>query len=165
VGIITTPGGLAVTSTDACNELGLEIPQLSIKTRRELAAIAESVGTSVTNPVDLGLIAALSPDHYIKNAIRIVAKDPNIDMILTAFTGPPFDDDVRDRKVADILLEAIAVGGKPTVICGATPQGWPRGELRFLAQSNVPVYPEPKRAAYALAKLAQYSEFLRSARA
>ncbi len=166
VGIITTPGGLAVTSTDACNELGLEIPQLSAKTQKELAAaIAESVGTSVTNPVDLGLLAALSPDTYIKNAIRIVAKDPNIDMILTAFTGPPFDDDVRDRKVADILLKAIADGGKPTVICGATPQGWPRGELRFLAQSNVPVYPEPKRAAYALAKLTQYSEFLKSARA
>jgi acetyl-CoA synthetase (ADP-forming) len=165
VGIITTPGGLAVTSTDACNELGLEIPQLSAKTQKELAAvIAESVGTSVTNPVDLGLIAALSPDNYIKNAISIVAKDPNIDMILTAFTGPPFDDDVRDRRVADILLKAIADGGKPAVICGATPQGWPRGELRFLAQSNVPVYPEPKRAAYALAKLVQYSEFLRSVR-
>ena len=164
VGIITTPGGLAVTATDACNELGLEIPQLSAKTRKELAGVAESVGTSVNNPVDLGLIAALAPEHYIKNAIRIVAKDPNIDMILAAFTGPPFDDDVKDKKVADILLKEIRDGGKPTVICGATPQGWPRGELRFLAQSNVPVYPEPRRAAYALAKLTQYSEFLKSAR-
>jgi len=164
VGIITTPGGLAVTSTDACNELGLEIPQLAAKTQKELAAIAESVGTSVSNPVDLGLIAALAPDNYIKNAIRIVAKDPNIDMILAAFTGPPFDDDEHDKKVADILLREIADGGKPTVICGATPQGWPRGELRFLSQSSVPVYPEPRRAAYALSKLVQYSEFLRSAR-
>jgi len=162
VGIITTPGGLAVTSTDACNELGLEIPQLSAKTQKELAGIAESVGTSVNNPVDLGLVAALAPEHYIKNAIRIVAKDPNIDMILAAFTGPPFDDDVKDKKVADILLREITAGGKPTVICGATPQGWPKGELRFLAKSNVPVYPEPRRAAYGLAKLTQYSEFLRS---
>ena len=32
----------------------------------------------------------------------------------------------------------------------------------FLAHSNVPVYPEPTRAAYALAKLTEYSEFLRS---
>lgn len=83
-------------------------------------------------------------------------------MMLVAFTGPPFDDDVKDRKVADILLNEIAEGGKPTVICGAIPQGWPRGELRFIEKSNVPVYPEPKRAAYALAKLTQYSEFMRS---
>jgi len=162
VGIITTPGGLAVTATDACNELGLEIPQLSAKTQKGLAGVAESVGTSVTNPVDLGLIAALAPEHYIKEAIRFVARDPNIDMMLVAFTGPPFDDDVRDRKVADILLKEIADGAKPTVICGAIPQGWPKGELRFLAKSNVPVYPEPRRAAYALAKLTYYSEFLRS---
>jgi acyl-CoA synthetase (NDP forming) len=85
-------------------------------------------------------------------------------MMLVAFTGPPFDDDVRDKKVAEILLKEIADGGKPTVICGAIPQGWARGELRFIEKSNVPVYPEPKRAAYALAKLAQYSEFLKSVR-
>jgi acyl-CoA synthetase (NDP forming) len=121
------------------------------------------MGTSVNNPVDLGIIGALAPDHYVKEAIRIVAADPNVDMLIAAFTGPPGDDDSRDRKVADILLSEIAKGGKPTVICGATPQGWPRGELRFLAHSNVPVYPEPRRAAFALAKLAEYSEFLRSA--
>ena len=62
------------------------------------------------------------------------------------------------------LVETIEIeaGGKPAVICGATPQGWPRGELRFLSKSKVPVYPEPRRAAYALAKLAEYSEFLDS---
>ncbi len=162
VGIITTPGGLGVTATDACSQLGLEIPQLTAETRKQLAGVVEPLGTSVNNPVDLGLIAALAPDYYVKESIRIVAKDPNIDMLLTAFTGPPGDDDVRDRKVADLLLSEIAKGGKPTVICGATPQGWPRGELRFLTQSNVPVYPEPRRAAYALAKLTEYSEFLRS---
>jgi acyl-CoA synthetase (NDP forming) len=164
VGIITTPGGLAVTSTDACNQLGLQIPSLEPETRKQLAKVVDSMGTSVNNPVDLGLVGALAPDHYIKNAIRVVAKDPNIDMILAAFTGPPGDDDARDRKVADILLNEIATGGKPTVICGATPQGWPRGELRFLDQSTVPVYPEPRRAAYALAKLTEYSEFTRSIR-
>jgi acyl-CoA synthetase (NDP forming) len=164
VGIITTPGGLAVIATDVCHELGLEIPMLTAKTRRQLAGVAESIGTNVNNPVDLGLLAALAPDHYIKEAIRIVARDPNVDMMLVAFTGPPFDDDVKDKKVAEILLKEIAEGGKPTVICGAIPQGWPRGELRFIEKSCVPVYPEPKRAAYALAKLTQYSEFVRSVR-
>jgi len=164
VGIITTPGGLAVTATDLCNELGLEIPLLTAKTRKQLAGVAESIGTNVNNPVDLGLLAALAPDRYIKEAIRIVARDPNIDMMFVAFTGPPFDDDVRDKRIADLLLKEIADGGKPTVICGAIPTGWPRGELRFIEKSDVPVYPEPRRAVYALSRLAQYSEFVRSAK-
>ncbi len=161
VGIITTPGGLAVTSTDACSQLGLEVPRLAAETQVQLSGVVETMGTSVNNPVDLGLIGALAPDRYMKEAIRIVGRDPNVDMILAAFTGPPFDDDVRDRKVADILISEIEATGKPTVICGATPEGWPRGELRFLAQGKVPVYSEPRRAAFALAKLAEYSEFVR----
>jgi len=160
VGVITTPGGLAVTSTDACSQFGLEVPPLLPETRRELSGIVEYMGTSVNNPVDLGLIGALAPEKYVKEAIRIVARDPNVDMIIAAFTGPPGDDDARDRKVADLLLNEIEAGGKPAVICGATPQGWPRGELRFLSKSRVPVYPEPRRAAFALAKLAEYTEFL-----
>ena len=87
---------------------------------------------------------------------------PNVDMMLVAFTGPPFDDDVRDKKVADLLLKEIAEGGKPTVICGTIPQGWARGELRFMEKSKVPVYSEPRRAAFALSKLVQYSEFVES---
>ena len=162
VGIITTPGGLAVTATDACSQLGLEIPALLPETRRELSGLVEHMGTSVNNPVDLGLIGALAPEKYVKEGIRIVAKDPNVDMIIAAFTGPPGDDDEKDRRVADLIISEIEAGGKPTVICGATPQGWPRGELRFLSKSKVPVYPEPRRAAYALARLAEYSEFLDS---
>jgi acyl-CoA synthetase (NDP forming) len=162
VGIISTPGGLAVTATDACSQLGLEIPSLQASTQKRLTDVVEEIGTSVNNPVDLGLIGALAPEHYVKNAIEIVAGDPNVDMIIAAFTGPPGEDDEKDRKTSDLLINTIAKGGKPTVICGATPQGWPRGELRFLARSSIPVYPEPSRAAYALAKLAEYSEYVSS---
>jgi len=163
VGIITTPGGLGVTATDVCHEFRLEIPTLATKTQKRLAGVAESVGTNITNPVDLGSMAALTPEHYIREAIRFVARDTNVDMLLIAFTGPPFDNDVRDKKVADLLLKEIADGGKPAVICGVVPRGWARGELRFMERSNVPVYSEPRRAAFALSKLAQYSEFVKAA--
>jgi len=163
VGIITTPGGLAVTATDACSQLGLETPGLLPESRRRLAEVVEEVGTSVNNPVDVGMIGALSPERYLKESIGIVGRDPNIDMLLIAFTGPPGDDDEKDRRVADILLAEIAAAGKPAAICGVTPQGWPKGELRFLAHSEVPFYTEPRRAAYALARLTEYGEFLRSA--
>ena len=69
--------GLAVTATDACSQFGLEVPSLLPETREQLAAVVEHLGTSVNNPVDLGLIGALAPERYMKEAIRIVAKDPN----------------------------------------------------------------------------------------
>jgi acyl-CoA synthetase (NDP forming) len=162
VGIISTPGGLAVLSTDACSNLELKVPSLSPNTQKQLADVVETLGTSVNNPVDLGLISALMPGHYFTETIRIVVKDPNIDMLLAAFTGPADDDDARDKNVAELIINEIDSGGKPTVICDATPEGWPKGQLRFLAGSRVPVYPEPKRAAYALNKLVEYSEFLSS---
>ncbi len=165
VGIITTPGGLAVTCTDACSQLGLEVPRLTEESQRQLAEIVEEVGTSVNNPVDVGMIGALSPEHYMKECIRIVGNDPNVDMLLPAFTGPPGDDDEKDKRTCDILVNEIEATGKPAVICGAIPQGWPRGEFRFLVNSTVPVYPDPRRAAQALAKLVEYSEFLASAQA
>ncbi len=164
VGIIATPGGLAVTCADACSRAGLQVPQLAPETSARLAEIVEEVGTSVNNPADVGMVGALAPEHYLKEAIRIVGSDPGIDMLIVAFTGPPYDDDEKDRRTTEILFDQIAAVGKPTVICGAVPKGWPRGEFRFMTGASVPVYPDPRRAAQALAKLAGYSEFLRSAR-
>lgn len=165
VGIITSPGGLAVTTADACSKLGLQVPQLSSGSQRELADLVGTLGTNLRNPVDLGPMGALAIDRYLKEALRIVARDPSIDMVLTGIIGPPIFDDSRDREVADMLLAEVTAAGKPAVFSGASLQGWDRGELKFLAQSNVPVYPEGRRAAYALSKLAEYSEYVSSVEA
>jgi acetyl-CoA synthetase (ADP-forming) len=163
VAVITAPGGIAVTATDACIKLGLELPRLSEQTRALLANLIGTLGTNLKNPVDLGPMGAMAAENYVKEAMRIVARDENIDMLLVSFIGPRTTDDVKDAKSAEALLAAIKEGGKPTVFSGASLQGWDRGELKFLRQSNVPVYPEARRAAFALSRLAEYSEFARSA--
>jgi acyl-CoA synthetase (NDP forming) len=161
VGVIAAPGGIAVSSADACSKLGLELPKLSAGTQQQLANLVGTRGTNLKNPVDLGPMGAMAADNYVKEAMRIVAGDQNIDMLLVSFIGPRTTDDAKDAKSAEALLAAIKEGSKPTVFSGASLQGWDRGELKFLRQSNVPVYPEARRAAYALAKLAEYSEFIR----
>ena len=161
VAVITAPGGIAVTSADACIKLGLELPRLSEETKTQLEKLVGTLGTNLNNPVDLGPMGAMAADHYVKEAMQIVARDRYIDMLLVSFIGPRTTDDAKDAKSAEELLAAIKEGGKPTVFSGASLQGWDRGELKFLRQSNVPVYPEARRAAYALAKLAEYSEFSR----
>ena len=164
VGIISVPGGLAVACTDACIEMGLEVPRLSPETRKRLAGVVESVGTSINNPVDLGPSAPYRPDYYVKESFAIVAGDPNVDMILMALPGMALKlDESRDRVVADLLIKQIAAASKPTVICSSKVQGWDGGEMKYLAESNLPVFPDVKRTVRVLAKLAEYGEFLKSA--
>ena len=163
VSVITAPGGIAVTAADACIRLGLEMPRLSEETRAKLANLIGTLGTNLKNPVDLGPMGAMAAEKYVKEAMCIVAGDENIDMLLVSFIGPRTTDEVKDGKSAEALLSAIKEGGKPTVFSGASLMGWDRGELKFLRQNNVPVYPEARRAAFALSRLAQYSEFSRSA--
>jgi len=163
VSVITAPGGIAVTAADACIRLGLEMPRLSEETRARLANLIGILGTNLKNPVDLGPMGAMAAEKYVKEAMCIVAGDENIDMLLVSFIGPRTTDEVKDGKSAEALFSAIREGGKPTVFSGASLMGWDRGELKFLRQNNVPVYPEARRAAFALSRLAQYSEFSRSA--
>lgn len=162
VGVIAAPGGIAVSAADACSKLGLELPRLSSETQQQLASLVGTRGTNLKNPVDLGPMGAMAADRYVKDAIQIVAKDPSIDMLLVSFIGPKTSDEAKDAKSTEGLLNAVRQGGKPTVFSGASLQGWDRGELKFLQQDSVPVYPEARRAAYALARLAEYSEFTRN---
>jgi acetyl-CoA synthetase (ADP-forming) len=161
VGLIAAPGGIAVSAADACSKLGLELPKLSMEAQQQLANFVGTLGTNLKNPVDLGPMGAMAAERYVKDAIQIVAKDPSIDMLLVSFIGPRTSDEVKDARAAEGLLNAVREGGKPTVFSAASLQGWDRGELKFLRQDNVPVYPEARRAAYALARLAEYSEFVR----
>jgi acyl-CoA synthetase (NDP forming) len=161
VGVIAAPGGIAVSAADACSKLGLELPKLSRKTRKQLADLIGTLGTNLRNPVDLGPMGAMAAERYVKDVIQIVAKDPSIDVLLVSFIGPRTSDEAKEAKSAEGLLNAVRQGGKPTVFSGASLQGWDRGELKFLRQDSVPVYPEARRGAYALARLAEYSEFAR----
>jgi acyl-CoA synthetase (NDP forming) len=71
VAIITNSGGPAILATDACIELGLQIPTLSDETQARIRA-AVAPEASVTNPVDM--IATAAGRNEV--AIRAVAGDP-----------------------------------------------------------------------------------------
>ncbi|MBE0480142.1 MAG: CoA-binding protein [Dehalococcoidia bacterium] len=159
VAVVTAPGGLAVTASDACQKLGLELPRLTRRTRGALASLVGGLGTNVDNPIDLGPMGAMAAAYYVGEAVKLAIRDPNIDMLLTAYIGPPTFDEAKDRETAEDFVREIGAVGKPAVFSGASLQGWDRGELKFLAENRIPVYPEATRAARALARLVEYSEF------
>ncbi len=81
VAIISGPGGPAVSSADACENVGLQLATLNPETKQELAKIIPEFGTSVQNPVDLSLAVAFDTELNHK-AAGIVGKDKNVDLLL-----------------------------------------------------------------------------------
>lgn len=152
VAIITGPGGPAVGTTDACLEMGLEVPRLSEHTKEMLRTAMPPVGTSAENPVDLSMATLVAHDIY-GEVIRILAREENVDMLLVIGSGgEQFDSSIR---------EAMRDIGKPMVVAVIMPLESLIQDCKSLMGSGIPVYPDPVRAARALAKLADYAEFRR----
>jgi acyl-CoA synthetase (NDP forming) len=81
IAILAGPGGPAVSASDACEENGLELPRLGSGTQEVLRGIIPPAGTSVRNPVDMGLVMLGAAEMYHR-VTETVALDPNVDAIL-----------------------------------------------------------------------------------
>ena len=152
VAIMSGPGSTAVATTDSCAELGLEVPRLSARTVKRLREVLPPVGVSAHNPVDLGLASVVGP-HLYGDAVRILAKDENTDMMLLI-------GGVGGERLCTIVAEALAEAHtkKPLVVAvmAGTTQSLGRDIPLFLDR-GISVYPEPLRGAKALSRLWEYA--------
>ncbi len=152
VAIVTGPGGPAVGTTDACLDLGLEVSPFSENTKNELYKVIPLVGTSVENPVDLSIASAVAPKVY-RDVIRILDHDENVDMLLVIGNG--------GKDFDNTIIEAKKESRKPLVVALIMPIELVLQDFKLLQTNNIPVYNDPRRAANALAKVANYAEFRR----
>ena len=106
------------------------------------------VGTSVGNPTDTGVASLLDPSLYEK-AIEIVAADEGVDMILVISTPVP-------ECLEHVAAAAKAIDKPLAVSVYALPESEPE-IYRSLSAQGVAAYPDPKRAAYVLARMAEYA--------
>jgi acetyltransferase len=153
VGIITGTGGPAVGTTDACVEMGLEVPSLSEEIKEKLRKVIPPAGSSVENPVDVTLAAIVTTDVY-SEVIRRVAVDDHIDMLLLIGSG--------GEKFCRIICEAARTISKPIVVSVIMPLERVLEDSKVLMGNGVPLYPDPRRAVKALAKMVRYAEFRRT---
>jgi acetyltransferase len=152
VAIVTGPGGPAVGTTDACLDLGLEVSPFSENTKNELYKVIPPVGTSVENPVDLSIASAVAPKVY-RDVIRILDRDENVDMLLVIGNG--------GKDFDNTIIEAKKESRKPLVVALIMPIELVLQDFKLLQANNIPVYNDPRRAANALAKVANYAGFRR----
>ncbi len=153
VGIISNAGGAGILAADACEALGLQVPELSPKAQAELQSFL-SAAAGVKNPVDM--VASASPDDYAR-AIRAVASDSNIDAIIVNFI-PPIA--VHPEEIAEKILKAAREieGRIPIVSTFMAYHGV--SEILSDGQCRIPSYPFPEAAAGALAHGVQYGKWL-----
>lgn len=154
VGIISGPGGMAVGTADTCLELGLEVPQFSKHTLERLRKAIPPVGSSVNNPIDLSLTSLVAP-HVYKDAIRMVAEEENVDMLLVIAV-------IGGEQLRNIILEAMGYikTRKALVVTIMARTTHSVGQdFPMLLSSGISVYPDSARAANALARLSEYARF------
>lgn len=152
VGIITNAGGPAILCADACEARELEVPVLAEESQTQLRAFLPP-GASVGNPVDM--IASAPAEHY-RQAIEIVAADPNVDALIVIFT-PPLVTTADD--VANEIVEAAQRidKNKPLLSVFLSAQPAPK-QLRSTGR-RIPSYSFPETAAIALARAARYGDW------
>ena len=151
VAILSGMAGTNVGTADNCLMMGLEIAQYSEKTNQRLSEILPAIGTTIANPTDIGAGVLMNPKLY-REAAKTLLEDENVDMLITV-TGPDNPSTIVD------LAKVAQNATKPMVISLFDIAGLVEPQIKFLQDKHIPVYLDPKRAAFALSKLAEYAEF------
>ena len=119
VGLAGRGGGIGVVAVDMCEREGLKVPSLSKETKDRLATIiATDSGSTIRNPVEIGLGPTGVEEHYVEG-LHMIASDPNIDSIIT-FLNPAdyLHYGVKDwmEDISEALIKAKKTLSKPFVV-------------------------------------------------
>jgi acyl-CoA synthetase (NDP forming) len=161
-GLADGGGGISVSASDACAELGLKIPLLSSETRRKLTDLIGRVGSILRNPVDVSQSG--SNRSVIKEATGLVLVDSSIDLVIVQIDAGillkylPWE---LVESIFTVFIELRAEQGKPIVVV-SPPGAFEAQRIEMeqqLARAYIPVFPAMKRAARAIINLSRYSRF------
>jgi len=179
VGILSSGGGHAVMSTDACQKAGLEIAGLSPETIERLNQVLPERWPHA-NPVD-----TVAAGFVTYPALWPLMEDENVDTVLSvgsigmvsswAARMPSRASDADTQKMREWLdllvqdelknidraIERMDEQQKPLIICSILNEALRTSEaLRKLQENGILMYPTPERAARVLAHLVNYSQYL-----
>jgi acyl-CoA synthetase (NDP forming) len=145
--IVTGPGGPAVSAADACDEAGLALANLAETTQRRLRGVVPSAGTSVRNPVDIGLQLAGAAKMY-REALAAAIEDPGVDAVVligSSAQGEGWQENIElmgasAREAAKPVLH-VSFGPSDPVIAEA------------LSAASISTFPSAERALRAYARV------------
>jgi acetyl coenzyme A synthetase (ADP forming)-like protein len=145
--VLTNGGGLGVMMTDAAEEYGFKVPELSQELQSKLRSILVPFA-AVKNPVD---VTANGTAEMYREVLELVLNSNEVD---AAIIGVLPQTPVLGIEIVDNLIVAKSLG-KPIAVVAVG------GELtaqisKMLETGGVPVYPSPERGIRALKVLRDY---------
>ena len=150
--IITNGGGLGAITSDWCEEVGLNVPDLTSKTKNELKKILPAIA-SVRNPIDM-TAGAEAKDYY--DVIKFVAKDEVVDSLIVIFVQAVSIQETEE-VVKNVLNAAKYANklGKPVIFIYVGADS--KEGIISDGEVTIPVYRYPHNAAKVLSKSVEYS--------
>ena len=157
VAIITNAGGAGILAADACESLGLKVPELSLETQGRLREFLLPIA-GTKNPVDMS--GAATPAAYAR-AIQTMGQTNEIDSLMVIFIPPLAE---RPQEVASEILRAVrGMDRKLPVISTFMATKGVSGSLSD-GTIKIPSYPFPELAVQALARVTDYGRWLKAPR-
>jgi acyl-CoA synthetase (NDP forming) len=175
VGILSGAGGWAVLSADACEEYGLEVPELPAEVVDEISERAPSYW-SHRNPIDL--VSSLDVNLF-RFCGEILFEKDIVDVLLYAYVAYDFTSSFEPLfKLSLFREEEVDIVKKGTrafmgAIAGSALEIYEKYKkpvffvtrdaeiVNILRSSSIPVFGSPIRAVKCIAKMVEYGEYQR----
>ncbi len=163
VAILADGGGHATIAADLLTDLGVELPELSEKTRTRLQEILPAAA-SVPNPVDVAGGTDADPSVFADCA-EIILKDPNVGGLLIVGLfggyGIRFAESLAlmEEDAAHRMGKLVKKRHKPIVLHSLYNSEKPHA-LDLLRYYNIPVYDSLDVSAKCIGVLAEYGSYL-----
>ena len=150
--VVSNVGGPAIIAADALAKHGLTLASLSKETKDSIEK--RYPGVDATNPIDM--IADARAERY-RQVLSFILADPNVDgvMVINMLKSCFFEPEDA-KAIAEVAMKH---SDKPVV---DVPAGGEDFELvrRVLAETKIPLYNIPEKAAKALKTLREYGKIL-----
>jgi acyl-CoA synthetase (NDP forming) len=169
MGLVAMTGGQSVVITDAFQREGLDVPLLSPRSYEKLSSFFTVIGGSYRNPLDAGWTVAMGLSMpQVERLLSVLADDENIDLLVFEVGTNFLVRRLRENpQLAEVVAQSLASFREqcPKPLAAVVhPSHLPElGALvrQKMVERGIPVFPDFRRAAKAIARAIGYWRFLK----
>ncbi len=157
IGILVESGGGGAAAADACEPMGLEVPEIPEEIQQEFVdftsgKIPPTVGT--TNPVDIAWAPARDTGMFWLGCMEILVKAVDVLMVMQYHN-------MGDKGFIQGVVELMERAEKPIVLIPGHPSAQAEG-MAECVRNGIPAYPTPARAVRAIQAMTEYAGYVRA---